>query len=121
MNRRAFAVNIAKVAFTLAAAGNFLAIGSCGSVYAAITKYVPVGLNAFSAIVNISAPSLFLPSIPSIQSTGLKSRSVYFCSYFDWIGEVREFALLPILKQLAGIFETKEWGVATNNINLDIQ
>lgn len=56
----------------------------------------------------------------TFKNNKMKSRSVYFCSYFDWIGEVREFALLPILKQLAGIFEMKEWGVATNNVKLDI-
>ena len=49
------------------------------------------------------------------------SKRVNFSSYCEWMGEIREFALLSILKQLADIVETKEWGVATNNIKLDIK
>ena len=56
----------------------------------------------------------------TFKNNKLKSRRVYFTSYFDWIGEIREFSLLPILRQLADIVETKEWGVATNNVLLDI-
>ena len=49
------------------------------------------------------------------------SRHVNFVSYCEWIGEIREYALLPVLKQLAGVVETKEWGIATNNLTLDIK
>ncbi|MBF0503524.1 MAG: SDR family NAD(P)-dependent oxidoreductase [Candidatus Omnitrophica bacterium] len=52
------------------------------------------------------------------KSTG---RRVNFSSYCEWIGEIREFALVSVLKQLAGVVETKEWGVATNNVIVDIQ
>ena len=48
------------------------------------------------------------------------SRRVNFSSYCEWIGEIREFSLLSVLKQLADVVETKEWGVATNNLILDI-
>jgi len=49
------------------------------------------------------------------------SRRVNFSSYCEWIGEIREFSLLSILKQLADVVETKEWGIATNNLKLDIK
>jgi acyl-CoA thioesterase FadM len=42
------------------------------------------------------------------------SRTVYFSNYFDWMGQVREYSLLPISKNLKNILETGLWGMATN-------
>ena len=50
-----------------------------------------------------------------------KSGRVFFSSYYDWMGEIREYGLLPIFGQLANIIETREWGFATNNVKLDIK
>lgn len=48
------------------------------------------------------------------------SRSVYFTNYFDWMGNVREYALYPIIDQIKKYTETGQWGIATNNITLKI-
>jgi tetrahydromethanopterin S-methyltransferase subunit F len=61
LNRRAFATSIAKAAVTIAAAGSFLGVASCGNIFAAIEKYVPVGLQGFTAVVNLLAGAGVLP------------------------------------------------------------
>lgn len=89
-----------------------------------VNEQLGFGEKYFHFYADYSGPQAQLVTVKKFPVTfkhnKMKSRRVHFCSYFDWMGEVREYALLPILKQLADILETKEWGVATNNVKLDI-
>lgn len=44
-----------------------------------------------------------------------RSRSVYFTSYFRWMGSVREYSLAPVMDRLYRLCATGEWGMATNS------
>jgi len=48
------------------------------------------------------------------------SKRVYFSNYFDWMGELREYSILPIMDTLSSMLETGGWGLATNSVKLDI-
>jgi len=39
------------------------------------------------------------------------SRRVYFTNYFNWMGDVREIGLSPIMNELTSLAETGEWGL----------
>ena len=44
------------------------------------------------------------------------SRRVYFTSYFDWIGLMREYSLYPIMGDITKLTESGGWGLATNQV-----
>ncbi|MCK5219906.1 SDR family NAD(P)-dependent oxidoreductase, partial [bacterium] len=48
------------------------------------------------------------------------SRTVGFPNYFFWLGEVREIAGWPILKQVSLQCGTGKWGLVTNNTRIQI-
>ncbi len=48
------------------------------------------------------------------------NKTLYFSNYFDWIGEIREYALYPIKKELTRLFESGDWGMVTNHVKLQI-
>jgi len=48
------------------------------------------------------------------------SRRVYFTSYFDWMGDVREQSANPIMDYLSGKLEKGNWGIATKYSKLQI-
>jgi len=58
---------------------------------------------------------VYMKRIPiTFKNNQNASRTVYFSNYFDWMGLVREYSLLPISKNLREILETGLWGMATN-------
>lgn len=48
----------------------------------------------------------------------LRSKRVNFTSFFEWIGEIREYALYPIMEKITELTETGGWGLATNSVSL---
>lgn len=48
------------------------------------------------------------------------SRKVYFTNYFNWIGEIREHGLYPIMNKISQMAETGGWGLATNSVKTKI-
>ena len=46
------------------------------------------------------------------------SKRVYFTNYFDWMGNIREYSVLPIMKRLVDMFESGKWGMITNSARL---
>lgn len=48
------------------------------------------------------------------------SQHVDFTSYMDWLGEVRELSLRPIINKINLLVQTGKWGMATNTVNLKI-
>lgn len=48
------------------------------------------------------------------------NQRVDFSSYFDWMGQVREYSLRPINHQISKLIQGGEWGLATNSVHLKI-
>lgn len=48
------------------------------------------------------------------------SRTLYFSKYVDWIGEIREASVWPVLGKLSNQFAGGEWGQVTNYTTLKI-
>ena len=48
------------------------------------------------------------------------SKSVYFANYFDWMGDIREYCLSPIIQNIKELLETGQWGMATNSTKVKI-
>ncbi len=48
------------------------------------------------------------------------SRTLYFSKYVDWVGEVREASVWPVLGQISEQFSSGEWGQVTNYTSLKI-
>lgn len=46
------------------------------------------------------------------------SRTVYFSNFFDWVGQVREYSLSPIINELKDALQTGLWGMATNFLRI---
>ncbi len=59
----------------------------------------------------------FPVSYKNIQS---KSQRVSFLNYFDWMGQIREYSLRPVMQEISKLTETGEWGLATNTVNLNV-
>ena len=53
------------------------------------------------------------------DSAGLSS-GVYFSSYVQWMGKVRELAALPIYEKLTRQLESGKWGMVTNYSQINI-
>ncbi len=47
-------------------------------------------------------------------------KSVYFSNYFDWMGDIREFCLSPIIQNIKRLLETGKLGMATNSAKVKI-
>ena len=56
----------------------------------------------------------------TFKTNKLLSKRVFFSTYFDWMGELREDGLYPIMKKLIGLFESGQWGMVTNSEKLNI-
>ncbi|HWR98689.1 MAG TPA: SDR family NAD(P)-dependent oxidoreductase [Candidatus Methanoperedens sp.] len=48
------------------------------------------------------------------------SRSIYFSAYFQWMGEIREYSLHPVMRRLYPLAATGGWGLATNSSEIRI-
>ncbi|MBU4261438.1 MAG: SDR family NAD(P)-dependent oxidoreductase [Proteobacteria bacterium] len=48
------------------------------------------------------------------------SRTLYYSKYFDWIGNLREYMIQPIYKELVAWFATGKWGMVTNHVETRI-
>jgi enediyne polyketide synthase len=48
------------------------------------------------------------------------SRTLYFSKYVDWIGEVREASVWPVLGKISKQFSSGEWGQITNYTSVKI-
>ena len=48
------------------------------------------------------------------------SRTLYFSKYVEWIGEVREASVWPVLGKISKQFSSGEWGQVTNYTSLKI-
>ncbi|MEW5894577.1 MAG: SDR family NAD(P)-dependent oxidoreductase [Candidatus Omnitrophota bacterium] len=72
---------------------------------------------AFQVKIDYSGPQEQLVIIKSnpitFRTNKLPSKRVFFTSYFDWLGEVREQSANPIMNHLAGEFSSGQWGLAT--------
>ncbi len=85
-----------------------------------------IGYNpeAFQSRLEYSGPQeqlVFIKNYPiTFKTNKLLSKRVYFTSYFDWIGEIREQSANPIMEYLAGKFQTGDWGIATYSTKLEI-
>lgn len=56
----------------------------------------------------------------TFRASAQLSRTLYFSKYVDWIGEVREAAVWPVLGQLREQFSSGEWGQVTNATSLTV-
>jgi len=78
----------------------------------------------FGIQVDYSGPQeqyVFSKQFPvTFKTNKLLSKRVYFSNYFDWMGELREYSILPIMDTLSSMLETGGWGLATNSVKLDI-
>ncbi len=64
---------------------------------------------------------VFMQRFPVTFKNGQSlNRNVYFSNYFDWIGQVREYALYPVKQELTRLFKTGDWGMATNYVKLKV-
>lgn len=85
-----------------------------------------VGYNpeAFQLKLDYSGPQnqlVFIKSQPiTFKTNKLQSKKVYFTSYFDWMGDIREQSANPIMEHLAGKFQSGNWGIATYSTKLEI-
>lgn len=79
---------------------------------------------AFGIQVDYSGPQgqyVFAKQYPvTFKTNKLMSRRVYFTTYFDWMGELREYSIHPIMDKLADMLETGGWGLATNWVKLQV-
>ena len=48
------------------------------------------------------------------------NQRVDFPSYFDWMGQIREYSLRPIAHKITQLTEGGKWGLATNSVKLKI-
>jgi len=56
----------------------------------------------------------------SYKNIQLINQTVGFTNYFDWMGQIREFSLRPIMKKLLKLVRPGDWGLVTNVVNLNI-
>ena len=56
----------------------------------------------------------------TFKHTQNMSRSVYFANYFDWMGDIREYCLSPIIKNIKELLEKGQLGMATNSAKVRI-
>jgi len=89
-----------------------------------LLKKIGYDENAFRVELSYSGPQeqlVFIKRYPiTFKSNKLLSKRVYFTSYFDWMGEIREQSASPIMEYLAGKFESGVWGIATYSTKLKI-
>lgn len=80
--------------------------------------------DAFGIRVDYSGPQnqyVFSQQFPvTFRTNKLLSRRVFFTNYFDWMGDLREYSIYPIMDKLASLLETGGWGLATNSVKLKI-
>ncbi|MBP9854375.1 MAG: SDR family NAD(P)-dependent oxidoreductase [Candidatus Omnitrophica bacterium] len=78
----------------------------------------------FGIHVDYSGPQqqyVFSKHFPvTFRTNKLMSRRVFFTSYFEWMGELREYSIQPVMSELANLLETGGWGLATNGVRLKI-
>ncbi|MFA6378704.1 MAG: hypothetical protein WCX16_02860, partial [Candidatus Omnitrophota bacterium] len=48
----------------------------------------------------------------SYKNSQLLSQRVNFTNYFDWMGQVREYSLMPISKKIIKLTKSGKWGLA---------
>jgi enediyne polyketide synthase len=56
----------------------------------------------------------------SYKNLQLMSKRVSFLSYFDWMGQIREYSLRPINQKIFNLTRKKKWGLATNSTSLKV-
>jgi len=56
----------------------------------------------------------------TFKSSQSLSRRVYFTNYFNWIGEMREHGMYPIMKKISHMAESGGWGLSTNSVKTQI-
>ena len=89
-----------------------------------LLKKIGYNPEAFQLKLDYSGPQdqlVFIKSQPiTFRTNKLQSKKVYFTSYFDWMGEIREQSANPIMEYLAGRFQAGNWGIATYSTKLEI-
>jgi len=56
----------------------------------------------------------------SYKNNQLISERVNFTNYFDWMGQIREYSLRPIMNKISELIEGGKWGLATNSAKIKI-
>ncbi|MCB9721444.1 MAG: hypothetical protein H6756_11265 [Candidatus Omnitrophica bacterium] len=56
----------------------------------------------------------------SYKNCQLLCERVSLTSYLDWMGQVREYSLRPVLSQISELTRTGKWGLATNSVKLRV-
>ena len=76
--------------------------------------------SVFKADVALGGPQgqvVYVQRFPvTFKNNQQLSRRVYFTSYFDWIGLMREYSLYPIMSKITDFTESGGWGLATNQV-----
>lgn len=56
----------------------------------------------------------------SYKNNQLLNQRVSFTNYYDWMGQVREHSLRPVMNKILELVKVGDWGLATNSVELKI-
>lgn len=80
--------------------------------------------NVYKMLFSNSGPGkqfVFILRFPvSYKHNQLLSYRVEFTSFFDWMGQIREYSVTPIIQSILRLTRKGNWGLATNSVKLKV-